>query len=257
MLNNNNHFSCAFAGQIVSYIYDEATAAERKEFETHLPNCLSCADEIAGFGLVRSSINEWRKKDEIFTLDAPALEIPNLRTANLAQTVSSEKVSLFDELRKLFTISPAWAAGFAALIVCVGLIWLFFGNSKNDLAANINKQTEVPPAVENKSVEQSKEETASVTNSQTEDSTDVPQKVEEVEQKPNSPRNKAVKAANTTPKLKSVTPKTNNAMAENRQNNRNKSRYVQKQTTPTLSDMKEEEDNSLRLSELFEEIGTR
>lgn len=253
MLNNKNHSSCTFAGQIVSYIYDEATAAERKEFETHLPNCISCADEIAGFGLVRSSINEWRK-DEFFTLESPALKIPALLSQNPAQTVSSEKISWFENARKIFTISPAWVAGFAVLIICIGLVWMFFGSSKDGLVADA-EVAPVAPIVESNNVSNPTEEKVSV-EPQDEQITENPKQDKVIETKVNPQTKQVVKAANTTPKLKPVTPKTNNTMAENKPNNRNnKSNYVQKQTTPTLSDMSEEEDKSLRLSELFEEIG--
>ena len=253
MLSNNNHSTCAFGEQIVSYIYDEASAKERHEFESHLPNCLSCAEEIAGFGLVRSSISEWRK-DEFFTLESPALEIPALRPV----VVASEKNSWFDEFRKLFSISPAWATGFAALILSIGLVWIFFGSSQNDFVAS-NKSVEVPtvaPIVVNKTVEQPKEEKVSV-NPKDEKVTDVPKNDLTTEQKPVLPKNQVVKASNTAPKVKSVTPKTNNSMAVNKSNKNNKSNTAQKQSAPTLTEMKDDEDNSLRLSEIFDEIDTK
>lgn len=241
---SNNHNSCAFAEQIVSYIYDEATAKERENFEAHLLDCLPCADEIAGFGLIRSSIGEWRKS-VVFALDVPALNIPQLRPV----VVEKEQVSLIDELRKLFTFSPAWVGGFAALLICLGLVWLFFGNSKNEMIA------EIPPIVEEKPVELPKEEKAFV-NPQDEKSADVPQNVKQVEQKTVAPKNQTIKATNT-PKLKSVRPKMDGATATNKSVNRNnKSNYAQTNDAPKLVEMNEEDDNSLRLAELFDEIGS-
>ena len=252
MFSNNNHnSSCAFAEQIVSYIYDEASAKEKTEFESHLPNCLNCADEIAGFGFVRSSINEWRK-DEFFTLESPALEIPALRPANLAQTtvVSNEKDSWIDELRKLFSFSPAWAVGFGALIISIGLVWMFFGSSQNDLADKSSEIPSVAPVIENKTVSNPKEEITQ--NSQVEKVAETPKAVEN---KHTAQKNQVVKASNNTPKLKSVTPKKNETVAGNKPNK--KSNNVQKQEVPTLSNLKEEEDKSLRLAELFDEIDTK
>ncbi len=245
MFSNNNHnSSCAFGEQIVSYIYNEASAKERNEFESHLPNCLSCADEIAGFGLVRSSISEWRR-EELFVLESPALKIPALRPI----VATSEKGTWIDELRKLFSFSPAWAAGFAVLIICVGLVWLFFGNSKNEMIV------EIPPIVEEKPIEQPKEENAFV-KPQDEKPVEIPQKVKQTEQKTVAPKNRETIKAVNTPKLKSVQPKFNNSMATNKQNlNRNnKSNTVQKQEAPTLSGVSDEDDKSLRLAELFNEI---
>ena len=258
MLNKNYNSSCAFDEQIVSYIYDEASVKEKNEFESHLPNCLSCADEIAGFGLVRSSIIEWRK-DEFFTLESPALKIPAMRQATLGQTVSSEKDSWFKEFRKLFSFSPAWAAGFAALIISIGLVWLFLGTTSNELASN--KSLEISPVLPisaNKNLTTQAEEKVSV-KSPNEQINNV-QKIDSTKKQESNPqRNQANKTATTTPKLKSVTPKINNSVAENSPvtNKSNKSNNVQKQTSPTLSGMSEEEDKSLRLAELFNEIDTK
>lgn len=241
MFSKNHNSSCAFGEQIVTYIYDEANAKERKEFESHLMNCLPCADEIAGFGLVRSSINQWRK-EEFFALESPALQIP----VTLTQTVKSGKLSWIDEFRKLFSFSPAWVGGFAALLICLGLVWLFFGNSKNEMIA------EVPPIVEEKPIEQPKEENAFV-KSQDEKPVEIPQNVKQVEQKTVAPKNQTIKAVNM-PKLKSVRPKMDGATAENKNK---KSNTNQKKDAPTLVEMSEEDDKSLRLAELFDEIGSK
>lgn len=239
--------NCEFAEQIVAYIYDEASAKERNKFESHLINCLPCADEIAGFGLVRSSINEWRK-EEFFALESPALDIPQLRPI----VVSSEKSSWIDELRKLFSFTPAWAGGFAALMICLGLVWFFYNNSKIDTIA------EVPAIVEEKPAELPKEEIVQTVNPPQSDIKETPQKVKQIEQKTVAPKNQIVKTVNT-PKLKSnpVQPKTNNTMAQNNKSNKNNSStYATKKDAPKLVEVAEEEDESLRLSELFDEIGS-
>ncbi|HMS42538.1 MAG TPA: zf-HC2 domain-containing protein [Pyrinomonadaceae bacterium] len=251
MLSNNHNSSCAFGEQIVSYIYDEASAKERDKFEKHLINCLSCADEIAGFGLVRSSINEWRK-EEFLVLESPALKIPELQKANLVQ---SEKSSWLNELRNIFSYSPAWTAGFAALIVCVGLIWLVSGSSKENVASNSTQEiTPVTPINVNQdkeSIVPPKEEKAVVMPKE-EDSKIAPQSVRTVEKKPVAPKQTPVRASNIAPK--SVTPKINNAMAVNKNNRTNN---IQRQKAPTLSEVDGDEDNSLRLSELFDEIDSK
>jgi hypothetical protein len=226
---SNNHNSCRFAEQIVAYIYDEATATEKENFEAHLPNCLSCADEIAGFGLVRSSITDWRKT-EIYE----------------PQTV--EKSSWLEGFRKLLTFNPAWAGGFAAMLVCVGLIWVFSGDSKPPIAANTAQ--EIPPVISNQDKEktpQPQEEKVSV-NPKEEDSKIAPKPVKAVEKKIVQPTQNPVRASKTVPKPKSVTPKTDNFYAGNKS---------QKQKAPTLSEVDGDEDNSLRLAELFDEIDSK
>lgn len=249
---SNNHKSCSFSEQIVEYIYDEISAKERTNFESHLINCLPCADEIAGFGLVRSSIGEWRK-EEIFALDAPALQIP------VMQTVENEKSSWFDEFRKLFTLTPAWAAGFAVLLVCVGLVWMFFGGStKQDFASNSSNQIlPVAPIITNESnnlMPQPKEEKAEI-NPKEEDLKNLPQQVQEVQKKKVAPKVNSVRVSNNAPKQKSLKPKLNESYAVNLKNI-NKTNNIQKQNAPTLSEVDGDEDNSLRLSELFDEVGS-
>lgn len=251
MLSNNHQASCAFGEQIVSYIYGETSAKGKKNFETHLPNCSTCADEIAGFGLVRSSINDWRK-EEFFTLESPTLRIPAWRSTNLAQStvVSGKTNSRIDELRKLLSFSPAWAAVFAAFIICAGLVWLFSSSLKNELA--VNKSIEIPKVVENNPASNPKQNITQ--NPPDEKITDVPKTIEA---KSTNQRNQNYNAAKTSPKSKSVAPKMNNTLAENKPATNKKSNNVQKSEVPTLLNIKEEEDKSLRLAELFEEIDTK
>lgn len=243
---SNNHNSCSFAEQIVEYIYDEIPAKDRTNFESHLINCLPCADEIAGFGLVRSTVSEWRK-EEIFALDAPALQVPAI------QTIESEKSSWFDEFRKLFSFTPAWAAGFAVLLVCVGLVWMFFGGStKPDFASNTSNQVApVTPIITNESKDlttQPKQEQA-VVNPKEEDSKNIPQQVKEIQTKKVAPKVNTVRVSNSAPKQKSLKPKINESYAV-------KTNNVQNQNAPKLSEIDGDEDNSLRLSELFDEVGS-
>ena len=75
---DTNHYknsSCAFAEQIVAYLYDEANPQEKTDFEAHLTNCENCADELSAFGLVRSSVQQWRTA-EFLPMQIPAIEIP-------------------------------------------------------------------------------------------------------------------------------------------------------------------------------------
>ncbi|MET0751899.1 MAG: zf-HC2 domain-containing protein, partial [Pyrinomonadaceae bacterium] len=108
MLNNNGHnSSCAFAEEIVSYLYDEASVKEKTAFVAHLENCSDCNDELTAFGFVRSSIQEWRN-EEIFALQMPALEIPHLQPAKVAENspVSENSGTWLDRIRTFLTLSP-------------------------------------------------------------------------------------------------------------------------------------------------------
>lgn len=47
MENNGNEYSCGRSNDIVAYIYNEIESSERRKFETHLAECMSCTDEDA------------------------------------------------------------------------------------------------------------------------------------------------------------------------------------------------------------------
>ncbi len=266
--NKNHNSSCAFAGQVVDYLYDEANAMVRNEFETHLINCSNCADEIAGFGVVRSSIGVWRK--EFSALETPVIEIPYLKLSdfNPNQTVSTVKRSLLADFRSLFSLSPMWksaSAAFAALAVCVGIaffVFLFSGNKELSINNNLQIEPPVPPTnkIENKVSE--KVEVVSLNGLP-----DTAPNPETANSQPNTSKqntrnpqeNSVVKIANNASKQKTISPKSNKLTVrkETNTNNETNTANTQKRQAPKLSDLSEEEDKkSLRLADLFEDIGT-
>jgi len=243
--------NCPFSERIVEYIYDEATVKEKKEFEAHLLNCLTCAEEIAGFGLVRSSINEWRK-EELFVQNLPSPEISALRPI----VGTSEKNSWFDNFRKLFPISPIWAAGFAVIVICFGFALMFFNSSKQEIAVNSNKISEIVPVSplrSNNTENLSKDEKA-VVNKNFENNAKTSHKIQTIE--PNNIIQTKTTNKTQQPKPKTVQQNTENSVARNELNKPKKTGNFQKNDAPTLADSSDDEDKSLRLAELFDEIGT-
>ncbi|MET0751900.1 MAG: hypothetical protein ABWZ66_00940, partial [Pyrinomonadaceae bacterium] len=111
-------------------------------------------------------------------------------------------------------------------------------------AANVNKTIESAPSVE-------------ITESHKTES--LPEnKLEQAQF--NSPKNPVEKASDNSkalPKNKTLNKKPNGTMAETFiENKRSKTNTTQTQEAPKLSNLSEEEDNSLRLTDLFAEIGT-
>lgn len=53
---------CGRAGQLIGYLYGEAAAAERADFERHLRDCAACREEVAAFTRVRGSVAEFRSE---------------------------------------------------------------------------------------------------------------------------------------------------------------------------------------------------
>lgn len=133
--NNYNNSTCAFAEQSVSYLYGEINAAEKTVFETHLRSCSTCAEEFASFSQIHFSVIEWRN-EEFLSLEMPSMEISYEKTRALypAKTGSGVSPSWISELRRLFSLSPTFAAAtaFALLVFCVGIVF-FAAKSSNNL----------------------------------------------------------------------------------------------------------------------------
>lgn len=144
--NNQNDSTCAFAEQIVSYLYGEVNAKEKTVFETHLNSCVACSDEFADFNSVHSSVIEWRN-EEFLSLETPSIEIPYEKPRGLYNAENDSKVSRdwFAELRRVFSLSPALtaSASFAVVVICLGIIFFAEKSSNNvDVAGINNKNTE-------------------------------------------------------------------------------------------------------------------
>ena len=265
MLNNSyKNSSCGFTEQMVSYFYDETNQAEKAVFERHLTNCSHCTDELAGFGLVSSSLIEWRD-EEFFKLDAPVFEIPTIKT--VSQSVESDSSSWFSDIKKIFSFNPITAtAVLAALIVFVGLIFIAINPSKNPEVAEVDiKNSErivVSPTVD-KIDEQPIETITKRTSdaslpSKSPKSTDTESKDLQplpIREKRFAPSNSVVRISDKT-KNNSEKGETNRNVKETNRENK-KSMAVQKQPVPNLTTLDDDEDKSVRLADLFEEIGSK
>ena len=254
MNNNHKNSGCGKASELVSYLYGETGEAENPEFEKHLASCSICADELAAFSGVKFSINDWKLKD-FDSLQTPVIEIP-YPTAPNKQEVSSLEVSWLAGLRKLFSFSPSWSlatAAMAILVVCIGII-LFASNSpnSNDRAGTVkNSMSQVSPTVE-KSPERSNANSTQNklpdTESQPFNKPQAPQP--ELTVQPDNKNKRPVKTANTpnrTQKAETTNlPKNEDVKRDNKKKN---------EIPPKIFD-EEEEDDTLRLAEMLEEIDT-
>lgn len=54
------NYECDHKEELVTYLYDEATAAERASFERHLNECEPCNAELNAFGRVRDELSTWQ-----------------------------------------------------------------------------------------------------------------------------------------------------------------------------------------------------
>lgn len=254
--NNHNNSSCSYAEQMISYLYGEADEREKFAFESHLKNCSNCADELAGFGFVRRSVLDWRAAD-FSKLETPVFEIPAVKREKsfLPVAVSTEPRSWFADFKNLFAFNPTWAtAALAILIVCVGAaLFAFNFSNKTDVAKNeANKnssQAAVSPTIETIP----KPEEASIPgkdskNSLTTVNPNTPSQRERVVDKV------VVKVSDNSPKN---TPGVSPRNSKNTNGNVKKTTPVKKEPLPNLNDIEDDEDKSVRLADLFEEIDTK
>lgn len=252
MLNNHHKNSdCAFAESLVAYLYDEASAAEKRVFEAHLKNCATCDDELKEFGFARTAIHEWRVAD-FDQLPTPAFKIPAQTVHSTVETRKSQ--SWFDGLRQIFSFKPALAM--SALIVLVALfsVAAFVFNFKTDepIAENLKEKelvkTTVSPTVEKKEVEPKK--TVSGENGETSKIANANPTIKVEEQKSVNAKAISVKAS-------AIAPKNNAVKVVQTENKRNqKSNVAPKSDVPRFVETDDEEDDSVRLADLFDEIGT-
>lgn len=82
-----NETTCPFEGQrdelLISYIYDELEAPDRRDFEAHLPACAACRGELAGLADVRASLAGWASPEPVAGVGGKTPRVP-LRLAPAA-----------------------------------------------------------------------------------------------------------------------------------------------------------------------------
>lgn len=226
-----NSASCSFDGDVLSYLYDEATDAERLQFEEHLENCEACVEELALLSDSRYSVYEWRMI-EFAPMMTPEIVIP--------VAVPSRLESLIQTLMTVFAFPRglvAAGAGFAVLSIAGTFGFLLMSSMPiNDVVQVTNSKPMVTPTQVTSVIKQS-EEVSSIPGA------DVTSVVPKMNIPPFGERKPAtVKTAVSAPQS---------------QNTRGRSSRTQNRSVPTLSSYDNEEDKSLRLADLFDDLDTR
>lgn len=241
MLSNGNS-GCGYSDEIVSYIYGELGSTEMRQFETHLGSCSECTDEFAAISNARFSVFEWHK-EEFAHLATPEIVIPyaDKRTEVAPVKVSGILAGLYELIASVR--SPVMVAAGLFLLVGLGIITLTFIRSGNE--GLIASNQEVPPVSERSTQIPSID--ASPGGSLTEPETGKP----EIDTLPNKVT--PVVAA----KVGQETRPTRAVSSSMRRSNVNTGirNSSQARKAPVLSEFNDDEDDSLRLSDLFDEIG--
>ena len=242
IMSNSNGYECDRGGDILSYMYNEGSTADRQAFELHLVDCTACTDEFAEVSLARYSVFEWQK-EEFAHLPTPEFTIP-------FQARSTAGAGIFASILDLVAVSrwPAMAAAVLVLGVGIGLtaIAMLTGDSgqvavtPNEIGVTASVQTgtsQVAAPVSNPA-EQIETAEADTVN-------------------PLQPRIRNMKAVNT------PRPRPNAEIAAKRSDQTNrkidaasKDRDAAMASAPVLSNFEDTEDSSLRLADLLEGGGS-
>ena len=116
---------CHRSEDLVTYLYNEASAAEAQDFATHVETCEACRAEFAVFSQVHESILLWRNEALGSAFSRAPQTVPVLAegTTDSRQFGRHErKLPALAALREFFSVSPLWLRGataFAALLLCV------------------------------------------------------------------------------------------------------------------------------------------
>lgn len=250
-MNTNGHqnLSCTFAAQLVDYLYSEFAEAEKTVFESHLQNCRACADEAANFSQLRSSIIEWREND-FEPLQTPVFVLPAVRQKVV------EKHSLIETIRSIFILSPMQTA-FAALFVLLtfaGIFWISSSYLRNeDLASDTNRvkneNIQSPVVLPTAEIASRNEPNQSPAKEV------ISQKFAAAVSKDSDVKDNSAPGKISSPSAMPVVQKDLNKQIAPKTGTSPKIKAPVKNNIPAIDDEDEEDNNSLRLSDLFDEVG--
>jgi len=239
MLDERHNKSCPRENEIVSYLYREMSPVEVDRFEDHLAECGKCVDEFAAMSEPHLAVYEWRTN--VFDkIPAPSIELP---------IVEEQHPHAESLLGRLIAVLSGWPAGlrvsvgFAALLVVGFAVFLLTRpSSSSDVARNV----ETLPVQTRKPVTNSTlpSEEFSVVESEGEGGGNV--------DKSSVPSQKAVHIKSRT-KMPAKAAAVRTGRSEFAANRKEKSAA---RPSLRLNNFEDDEDTTLRLADLFEEVGS-
>ena len=245
MRDGSSSFSNDHGFEFVSYIYGELDQTARDAFESHLAGCDECAMELASYSDARLGVIEWRRED-FDHLETPAIVVP---WASDKQAVVETKpvgiVSRFIEKLSAFPMFAKAGLGLAAAALAVGVYYFAPSAplSQRNVASSLKTENSQPSsAPENKTSEGP--ESQFVANGEEKPST-IEKK--NIDARPSRLRNATVARVSTRPAVR----RSELATASTSTNFR-----LSTKKAPRLTSVDEDDDKSLRLADLFAEIGS-
>jgi hypothetical protein len=164
---------CHRSEDLVTYLYNEASAVEAQDFASHVETCEACRAEFAVFSQVHESILLWRKEalGSAFSPAPQAAPVLAEATADSRQFVRHErKLPALAALREFFSVSPLWLRGataFAALLLCVlAVLAVSRLSQRPNQIANIDSQLKYSQQDFDKAVQERVDEKVAMLNSE-------------------------------------------------------------------------------------------
>ena len=232
---NKSDNSCSLGGDILAYLYDDLSPGVRERFESHLESCPRCIDEFAELSDARYSVYEW-KNVEFAPLETPRFVIPTERVPAAG--------SWIDAVRAVFAWNGAAALAGALAILIFGIFGfsLIYDPAEPSIAENVET---VPPTV-NTSPE------IIIPSFDSEESG-----IEAPESEPVPAARTALRTSAVRKPLETVITKTVRKAPAVPAQVRITTANRRLESSPTLSQYAEDSDESLRLSDIFDDLDSR
>ncbi|MEP7148816.1 MAG: zf-HC2 domain-containing protein [Acidobacteriota bacterium] len=248
-MNDLSFSECKFNPNMVPYLYGEMSGRERSAFESHLVACTLCTDEFASISNARYEVYDW-KKLEFDPLETPRFEIPSEEFA-----AEGSVFGWVEKLRAGFAtgwLVPSAALAALAIVSVFAALLISLPDNRQDIAAKndnsniaaVGSSTVTPATSDPETAANSEDEIQDVINNEIRvDAADrQPKRLRSSAPGHPRPRNPVVNAKLTqlhTSEAKQAT-----------------TRNLEK-SVPRLNEFADDEDTSLRLAELFENIEAR
>ncbi|MBP6003281.1 MAG: zf-HC2 domain-containing protein [Pyrinomonadaceae bacterium] len=239
---DNNSAACKDAGDVVSFIYGEMPEDERELFENHLLDCEPCTVEIESLSDARFSVIEWRQ-DAFDGLAVPQISIPYARPAVAADAEPGFIEKTWATLFGGRGLSLAASMAVITVLLFGGIAGFYLlrnAPAGNDQAAGSNSNAEI-------AANRKPEPTPTV----------VRENVSPVA--PDPADTETTKAVTTNSGVKPLVTKAADRRTNRTQRPAPRMPMVAGTGTkaPKLSATDEDEDDGLRLSDLFDQVDTR
>lgn len=225
---------CRYAGDVLAYLFGELSPEGRERFEEHLPDCQICVDEFAELSDARYSVYEW-KSVEFAPLETPRFVLPS----------ASAKNSWFDSIRTAFAWKGvALAGGLAAVLIFALLGPVLLRNADGDVIAS-DVENDVSPATK----------ATAVPERMAVEDTALPAEIENATRTNTNSVNEPARTAR-----RAVRPSTTKLAGRSRARTNSappRGDIQRLQNSATLGQYVDDKDESLRLSDLFDDLDTR